>query len=361
MPAGPPYDPDDLPIGFDRADGSGGRPGTPTPFANLTFNGRAYNGESAIAAAVGLQELPDSPEIERAEQCTGNHKFRMPWVEGINRLTFIGRGSIFTDSGGLVWRVLSAKLKRERGGMCSLETTSESVSFDSPPDEFQITPVELGINIIKHPRYLYALIKQDGDSATDVTEKQTIVRLIQQYIDAPVAPEKSAVVSQLGMTLDDSPVLLYAKAAAQEIVQKLWLQEDNPYVIAYRIVWSVYYFRPIFLDPGGRKEDPIQDGGLPDYFGSPSGDYNVDTIFDLLAVYNPQCYKSPSGSLILSSLRLADEYEYQRTWFKVTRQWIVSPIGNWDPQIYNPFERPADWTTNNPVPYLLIEGINDQP
>jgi len=93
--------------------------------------------------------------------------------------------------------------------------------------------------------------------------------------------------------------------------------------------------------------------GLPDYFGSTNGDYGTGgTIFDNLAFYNPQSYYDNTGKLNISWLRQADKQDYQRTWFKVTRTWIGSPIGHWDAQIYAKDFRPP--YNNNPLNNYVV-------
>ena len=58
----------------------------------------------------------------------------------------------------------------------------EAASFDTPPDEFNIVPVELGLNIIKHPRYLHAFLGDGYGSATE-QRNQMVIRLLQDYMN----------------------------------------------------------------------------------------------------------------------------------------------------------------------------------
>ena len=138
-----------------------------------------------------------------------------------------------------------------------------------------------------------------------------------------------------------------AKRAAMEIVAKYWRNEETPYIVGYEIEWSVYYFLPQFMNPGGYVEDPVLDATpqLPDYFWSPyqNGLISSETIWDDFRFFNPQCYSSTgqySGDTIISWLRKADRVEYERTWFKVTRRWIGTPIGFWDADLYSQNGRP---------------------
>lgn len=364
--------------GFDWADGLAGRNGTPTPAGAITiFSSQSDNSQP-------IEEMPDSPEIERAEQATLTHRFTMSWDEGLNQIQYYGRGTILTDSFGNISKVLSAKIQRQGAKGCIFSIVAESVSFDTPPDEFQITPVELGVNIIKYPRYFYAFLA-DGDGQPDNLLNQEVIRCLQNYFENPTAAYRDALTFQLqwsqgqlgtiagnnsiispaainvdldtGTAIVGAPTGNYAtvypiagtdlaKAAAIEIIQKYWRNEETPYIIGYQIDWSSYYFRPQFLNPGGYVENPISEASpqLPEYFYSPDNPPDSSTIFDQISTFNPQCYSENGaigGALVLSWLRKADDYEYQRTWFKIHRQWIGSPIGFWDPQLYNSGNRPV--------------------
>ncbi len=413
------------PTGLDRGDGV-----TPLPIQPLgsvgsgTFGTKNPDGSVIQQVAGGgaqpPQERPDSPSIERSEQCTISHRLTMAWSDGLDYIKAIGRGVFQKDSNGLIYRVLSATLNSLSSDQSELIITSESISFDSPPDEFQCVPVDLGINILKNPRYSFALSPVAGDNGTYTTVGETnisftnvksaLIRMIQTYTDSPFFPSadnvngliQSNVIQQLtkgsgdatfisvsvpihGPAYDttkkmiDPPVwdgtaanlpagnysyaiinvpvnlsdptdpIAIAIAAAKEIISKLWRQEDTPYITGYQILFSQYFFAPTFLNPGGYVEDPTTI--VPDFFMSPSQD-GTDSIFDKLAWYNPQDYAtngqrpssfndSMASMASISSLRKADEIEYQRTWFKVTSQWAIAPIGVWDKDLYNENDRPS--------------------
>lgn len=351
--------PINIPSGFDRATGLGTQPGTVMPPGKLSVNGTAV--DTVEKVSIPLQERAGSPEIERAEQATLQHVFTTDWINASNLITFLGRGVRQVDAFGNITRILSTKIKHMAGEETEITITSEGTNFDNPPDEFSCVPNNLGINIIKHPRYLYALLQQKGDSQTIVDFKNDIVNAIQLYIDAPVPPQKSALLRFFTFKTTDPAYQTYAKAAAQEIIQKLWLQFDNPYLAGIQVTWSQYYWRPPFITLGGYVENPILNvnicnPGLPAYFaGINKTDYTEGSIFDQIAVLNPQAYAQPNGNLNISWLREADELEFQRTWMRITRTWIGSPIGNFDPQVYSTFPRPVNWTQNNADPYLLIK------
>jgi len=406
-----------LPFGFDKADGVTPIPlqpkgsvgsfepvGTPNPTDGL----QVYNDPDGTNIQGGTDEV----EIERAEQATSQHLFRTTYENAVSLLSVMGRGTFVEDSGTFtngvrtIWRILSSKLKSIRGGYAEISTVAESISFDSPPDDYQMIPVELGIDILKHPRYSWALNPTVNDQSVGTTVgdtpiyfsqiKESIMRMIQTYRDSPFYPSadningliqnnitsqiKSGILSinypnpaynpsaktfnpvswdgttanlpttncqyfVIGVPVDlDNPAdtIAIAIAAAKEVIGKLWRQEDTPYVVGFQVTWTQYFFAPVYENPGGYIENPV--GIVPDYFLSPSQN-GTDTIFDQMALVNPQCYSddgTPSGNLDISWLRKADEVVYERTWFKVTRTWLGAPIGKWDADLHTQGNRPQN-------------------
>ncbi|MDE2097610.1 MAG: hypothetical protein KGL39_10215 [Patescibacteria group bacterium] len=398
--------PQPLPVGFDRADGITSLPAQPLGASNFPAGvvGTHAPPEALIVDGPNgstqqpVNEAVDSPEIERAEQATFSHRLTMTWQQCLYCIQFLGRGTFVKDVAGNIWRILSSKIQHSVGADSgTLTYVAESISFDSPPDDYQLLPVELGIDIIKHPRYSWALLPYVSDQTTFITVgdtniyyiqiKEALIRMIQSYRDSPIYPDastingatQSSIMSQIsngkisvnwpnpnfkssnpvaavnwdGYNADTPSVncpyfiiqvpvdignpndpIAIALAAAQEIISKLWRQEDTPYVVGYQITWSQYYFAPVYENPGGYLENPV--GIVPDYFLSPSQN-GSDTIFDNMVVINPQSYANDgttTGTLDISWLRKADEVTYERTWFKITRTWIGSPIGHWDNDIY---------------------------
>lgn len=198
-----------LPMGFDFADGvttlpvspSGavGTPtivGTPLPTASLFIYGN-------FGSVIDPQEPPGSPRIERAEQATCEHSLEMSWVDALAYLVQMGRGTIVSDSDANIWRILSCDATREEGTKGRLHYVMESISFDSPPDDFRLVKVALDLNIVKHPRYAWALNPYVSDNSTftlvgdtqifytDI--KQAIIRAIQSYTDSPFYPNEDQV------------------------------------------------------------------------------------------------------------------------------------------------------------------------
>ena len=366
-----------LPTGvFYRADGSVGKRGQEFGVASPAGSLRYQNaGGDNTVGGVPLTETPESPEIERAEQCTVTHTYTMEYEEARWWLTtYFYRGAIYTEEvDGFSYRyfILSARLTRERGGIGRLTITSESKSFDTPPEEFSIVPVELGVNIIKHPRYFWAFLGNGVGSPTE-GYNQMVIRLLQHYFDNTTAAYRDAIVKLLKASLagpdtgsgaeqppgfdgntgkyPDGAIVagtFAAKRAALEIIQKYWRGIETPYLVGWEMTYSEYSFRPPVLNPGGYIENPISPSAwtpVPEYFYSTVYPTSPSwTIFDIMAQVNRQCYSDNGrvdGSLNISWLRKADQVDFQRTWFKTTHTWMGTPIGHWDPELYSSGRRP---------------------
>lgn len=189
--------------GFDRAIG------TTVPLSPYGIGGSAVVGTAPPPGSVlvtdvsgtniaTLQEDVDSPTIERGLQCTAQHRFTMGFPAAVSLVGVIGMGTIVQDSFGNIWRVVTCSIQSEHGGLAKLITVSESVSFDVPPDEFQINSVDLGIDIIKHPRYFPNLYPTNAELGTFVGQiKETIIRAIQAYRDSPFFPTASTLTGLL--------------------------------------------------------------------------------------------------------------------------------------------------------------------
>ena len=374
-----------LPAGLDRADGV---PRT-IPGTQLTVTHGTATPDGAImvqtpggtntAESIPLEEMPDSPQLERAEQATITHRYTMSYERAVNEIQFLGRGTVRVDSYGFYWKVVSATIEKISSVVAKMTVVEESISFDSPPDQFQIVPVELGINIIKHPRYFYAFLGPDGYNSATERLNQHVIRILQDYFENTTVAYRDAITALLKDSIghgtdpvadkaDPYPdrytsewkerswtTLLRgtneAKRAALEIVQKYWRGEETPYVVGYQITWSSFYFRPPYLNPGGYEEDPVDaTPQLPAYFWANADDPSLiggtpySTIYDKITEWNPQCYSqtgAKGGALYISWLRKADEIDYERTWYKVTRTWIGSPVGFWDTDLYTSADRPT--------------------
>lgn len=195
----PPLTP--LPVFLDLADGTGA-PGTPTSLGTKNPLGSFIVDGPNGASDYVLQESSESPTWERAEQSTVTKAFtEVPKNDGFTYMQGLGRGVLQTDNENNQFTILSSQFKRSRGNKWGISIVSESRSFDVPPDEFQIVPVELGLDILKHPRYRLALDPTIADSSNTVTVpgdanatvsvswvKQSIIRAVQTYRDSPVFP-----------------------------------------------------------------------------------------------------------------------------------------------------------------------------
>ena len=321
----PPPDPSTFnafpPNCYDRADGSIAGIGTPTPSNAVVIK----------PSPIYFEEDPDSPDIERGEQATITHRFCTDSVTALTLLTGIGRGAFLTDSNGNVTRVLSHRLRWDKGNRCHMEMTAESISFDTPPDEYDIDTVELNPPLERHPNYK-ALINYNLDTDGNKVDNKLlsgpqVVNLLKNSVN-PVsigsANDLLALVNSTGIT--DASVL----ALANSFARKLLVGETEFYCAGIKVTWSQFYFLPVPLNGGGYIENPVTNGGLPPYVWSDTGlPGGQDTIQDFLGFYNHVIYADG-----VSWLRLADTRSYQRTWHKLTRTWIGGPLALWDKDIY---------------------------
>ena len=202
-----------LPIGFNFADGatplpaqpygSGGQAvivGTPLPTADIQI----WNQTGLIpvppngAFTAGIEEPPGSPVIDGAEQCTCSHTLVMSYYQAQLYFAVMPRGTVVNDTGGNIWRVLSRSIKRTQMLMAEYSYVMESISFDTPPDEFDLQDVDLDLDITKHPRYNWCLLPYVSDASTYkmvgntpiyyTAIKEAIVRMIQTYKESPFFP-----------------------------------------------------------------------------------------------------------------------------------------------------------------------------
>ncbi len=419
--------------GYDRAIGttvpnspygSGGFTtlGTPPPVGSVLIT------DTSGTTIITLQEDSNSPTIERGIQCTAQHRFTMGYSNAVGLSENLPMGTIIQDSAGNIWRLLTSTIESLSAERATLITVSESVSFDTPPDEFQVNTVDLGIDIIKHPRYfpnLYPTVDELGTLTGQI--KETIIRAIQTYRDSPFFPTASTLyglvngqvqniitggigngtfvitipntnyapqfdyvqdtdiqdgsgaitippvatangqkndptipISVNATTINafyDADSVNLAVAAAQEIITKLWRQEDSPYMAGVEIKWSQYFFLPQLFNLGSYLEDPTLI--VPDYFLQPDRPLSElpprgtspivpapvdDNIFIGNAATNPQDYSddgTAGGKTSISWLRKADEENWERGIVKITYTWVGSAIGYFDQQIYGATERPT--------------------
>lgn len=362
-----------MPIGLSRADGLDGNLGQASAYNSVLVHG---GGSGGANDNIPFNEDANSPTDEKAEQrtiqhsFTGSYEYLKSWHE-----YSLARGMVYVEMDDFgeenEWMVLSSTLQHAEGNQGRLTVVVEGKSGDVPPDEFDIQPVELGLNIIKYPRYFYAFFGDGIGSATEL-QNQMVIRLLQDYFENASAPFRNALVQMLIASLD-SPTgsgtqppawnkdtqtftagalisgTRTAKCAALEIIQKYWRGIETPYIVGWEMHYSYYTFVQPFLHPGGIIEDPYEDAAIPvpEYFLSTTWPPNMalgNGIFDYFAVINPQCYTpaTNSGKVIgIDWLRKADARQYNRTWFRVTQTWIGTPVGFWDTEIYSKGQRPS--------------------
>ena len=327
----------------DRADGLNNRPGTPTPEDLIHYNTSLNGATSAtLSNPVIFEEASDSPEIERAEQDTVVHRWRVDKYTGIDFLNAVGRGYLMKDSNGVITKVLSNRVTYQKPDYWLITLTSEVTNGDTPPDEFNLTEVELNPGLEKHPRYI------------DLTYKQ---RYIVRQANLSDAQDVANTYTQTINTIASAGGTLFQQNEAQEMLFKLHKGEESFYLPGYKISWSQYYWYPQELNGGGYIEDPILEGELPAQFWStldPTQSPDpTQNIFSGLAYQNPVIYGEPNDNGSgggMSWLRLADTMEFNRTWFKIIRSWQGGPLGQWDQELYNTDE------FGNPLPYQTNEN-----
>ncbi len=319
---------------FDRADGidhGAGVVGTATPAG-------AVKAVTASGDATWFEELPNSPEIERAEQGTIRHTFKCDWQSAMDNIAAVGRGLFLVDSFGNESRVLSAKITHGRGADedgdgsdCTFEVIAESISFDTPIDDFDADDVEENIDIVWHPRYSsvrqYNLNSSGGIINGALWTGYQIVKFVRDAAALGNTITQNDNIANLNSTkIADSTVL----ALAIELVNKMRRGETEFYFSGLRVTWTQYFYLPPLMDSGGYIQDPVTQGGLPAYFWSDTGEVGGNNTLEYLTLLtNPDIYGDG-----FSWLRKADKRGFQRIWHRLTRTWIGAPLGHWDSDLY---------------------------
>jgi hypothetical protein len=401
-----PFDPDALPCGLDRADGQGAVNMGTAPVEGQVKYTEGYSDVNDGADAA-MQEYPDSPVLENAEQQTVTHRFHGGSNTVFTALDALHRGIIRTDSNGFYHKLLSAVGQQQDANHADLTTVDEVMGGDTPPDLFEPTPIDLGLSIIKHPRYFYAFLG-DGLGSTTEQQNQMVIRILQNYFENTTAAYRDALQYMLKSSLayavasgtstgvgpqppsgmisasdgsyiwhtvdlsgsggaSDAPSYLsgttMALAAALEIVVKYWRGEEQPPVYGFQIVWTEFSWFPLNLNPGGYIVLPGSDewagpendpyNPLPDYFWNthfPPGSTDspaVDSMFARMDQVNPQCYSKDgtkgSGTAI-SWRREPDVPVRDRTFWAIQHKWVGSPVGYWDPDLFTQNNAPQVYT-----------------
>lgn len=263
--------------GLDRNDGTLGHGGVESEEFQIVANGGGND-----VSVLTINELPDSPVFERAEQGTMTHHYEGPYLLLRAEESIYGRGTLTTDSFGNYYRVLSCSTQPTKGGMGLMTIVSESISFDAPPDEFNCQPVRLGLDILKHPRYFYALMPTNQipdftgieDNPLQMTAKQAIIRAIQAYRENPYIPTSSNINGIQGA--------LHTTIEAAFASEKMTISRVNP-----------NYDPSINATPQLPITDPPS---YPDSAAS-SGDPNPQTYLDYMTSEDA---KDPNGKVALA-------------------------------------------------------------
>ena len=378
-----------------------------------------------------LEEEPGSPEVEFAEHGTVTKNFRTSYDNAIGFQSVLRRGTVVTDSTGNLVKILSCRVTR-LAAFSRLTVVGELVNLIVPPDEIEFVPTALNVDIVKHPRYFVWLNPKSSDfTSNSVTIgdtvvwlgniKQQIIRAIQTYREAPYFPEGNSFTGaiqnnifqqfQSGVIQVNVPNTAYdstkdevffkglwdgtnanrpagnyryltvnvpsstlaiemAVAAAMEIVSKIWMGINEPYIVGYKIRWTTYSFIEQPLNPGGYLEWPFDpewgnydaygkyiptsEPELPDYCYSTAWPPNAnETVFDLFPYYNPTVFSSTgkfTGHWSMSCLRQADTNAFDRVLWRHTREWMCSPIGHWDYELFSQLELPT-----KPSDYVVMK------
>ncbi len=195
--------------GISRNDGTNGL-GTPSLAGQIVVN--TTFGPTNDVDELPTQEMDDSPIFEWAEQCTVTHRYKGSYDNCIGIGAIYQRGTLVTDDFNNYYRVLSATAQYGGGGGANslLTIVCESVSFDVPPDQFNIRPVKLGLDIMKHPRYYYNLMPTNqmpnytgiNDTNAQIVAKQAIIRAIQAYRENPFIPTTNNINNMVGLLHD---------------------------------------------------------------------------------------------------------------------------------------------------------------
>ena len=286
-----------------------------------------------------FQEMSDSPTVESGEQSTIVHKFACDYNTAQYYMICNPRGTYLTDQNNNTSRVLSSQITPinrtgVRGVILTVTSEGQYPLFPNPPDEFDIESVELNPALDKHPRYkdltyqMRLLVKN-----ANIADNPDYVRVYEATINTITGSLSGSALQQ---------------KEAQELLYKKHKGIDSFYLSGYKITWSSYFWKPQILNPGAYIEDPVQQGGLPAYFWSTTGEVSADpaqNIFSQTATHNQNMYPPSNTSLFqppfgLSWLRQADTIHLQRTWWRLTRSWIGGPIGHWDNELYNPLTQP---------------------
>jgi hypothetical protein len=274
----------------------------------------------------GTTEPPDSPEIELAEHCSVKRTLQDYYWNLLEQMRF--PGTLVQDISGNQFRTLTSSLKHKKGNRATLTITDEWVAGTTlvpPPDIFGVKPIEFNPAMEKNPLYT------DNSDGQGALTDEDIMRIKQ----AVEAPQPGARTDNGNNPYDGTNVVV--SDLWDSLLQKLRRGEDTYYLAGFMLTWTRFYFSPVKIDPGGYTQAPGSDTYgdiLPSFF--------IRTQPDLELTL-------PFGDSI-SWLRLADAQDFDRTWFKVVRSWIVGQQGYWDGDVYTDYYGSND---NNTFPTIF--------
>jgi hypothetical protein len=347
-----------IPSFWDRAIG-GGFGGTATPLGSVVSTA------DLISGGVIFEEDADSPQLEFAEQGTIRHSFRCDTANGFFLAQGLKRGTILEDSTGHFSRVLSTSVNWQKGNFVQLVVVAESLmTGDVPPDEFNIDPIEFSPSIEKHPRYFIydpnnpgPVVSGPGTVTPYVIMTPFDIFLCKNQIQGSDFFTQQTFETLVGMipNLNDpygsQATAANRSAAAAELVQKMLLGIESPYIPAFRVTFAKYFFYGAIalgganvnpnLNPGGFIQDPTDI--IPPQYWSVTGTGALNTNILVPFVLGGAMDTTLCPTFYdrgISWLREADSIIFQRTWFKITSVWTGGPIGQFDPDIYSRFPSP---------------------
>ena len=172
-------------------------------------------------------------------------------------------------------------------------SVTESISFNVPPDEFDVEAVEFNPALEKFPAYSVL-------TDTDFANIQSALELPQEAARAEAAALNTYPVGSINYNLWNA--LLTKKRRGIETF----------YISGFKVTWSKFYWNTQPLNRGGYIQNPV-------------------------AIVPATFIRSTSGQIIsadMSCLRFADQQSFARTWYKVTRTWMCAQASKWDPDLY---------------------------
>jgi hypothetical protein len=171
--------------------------------------------------------------------------------------------------------------------------------------------VAINPDIFKHPRYyLLVTFNTDGNGNRvdpDFPDGPELIERARRLVNAPQRQVQVDIEQKMGDVPDATVTDLF-----DEIVQFL------------RKGISTFYLA------GGFIQDPTTAGLPPIFWSDDETSSGTNTLEHASAITNPNFYADG-----ISWLREADDANFQRSRFAVTRTWIGGPLGHWEEKLYD--------------------------